>query len=284
MTNERNVPCRGRVHPDGTHEVCPEDASVTVLVAKLFGQEWASPAICPACREVEEATVLAQSRKEWRADAEKALELPSTMREWTLASYPSDTAGRAATAEAEAWITAFDRGDAGNLYLWGPVGGGKTGLAVGIARALQERHVLAARPLHDWEDRRPTPPVAFVNWRSLLARIRDGFGEGGKHERTERVSAYFGVPVLVVDDLGAERPTEWALEELATLIDARHGRGLPAIITSNYELPDLGRRFGRDDPVVGLRIVSRISQDARVVQVKAPRDRRRNVRRDRETS
>lgn len=281
---KRSVLCRGRVYPDGTHEVCPDDAMVEAFVAVLFGAEWVAPVICPACLEVEEATAMELARSEWRADAEKALELPPAMRGWTLASYPSDTAGRVAAGEAQSWIEAFDLGKAGNLYLHGLVGGGKTGLAVGIARALQERHVLAARPLHDWESSRPTPPVAFVNWRMLLARIRDGFGEDGRRERTERVSAYFGVPVLVVDDLGAERPTEWALEELSNLVDARHGRGLPAIITSNYALPDLGRRFGRDDPVVGLRIVSRLSQNARVVEVKAPQDRRRNVRRDRETS
>lgn len=50
------------------------------------------------------------------------------------------------------------------------------------------------------------------------------------------------VPLLVLDDLGAHRGTEWAEERLFALIDARYRDGLPLVVTSNVSLLEVAPR------------------------------------------
>lgn len=210
-----------------------------------------------------EACVESMEREDGERERVKLLDLltqgtkiPKRMRAWSLATYPDDAAGRAAKRVAGAWLREYRAGVPRNLILHGPVGGGKTGLAWGIGRELVEVDLVE---------------VLFLNFRELLAQLRRSFDADGRRP-SEYVRAS-RVPVLILDDLGAERPTEWAREELANLVDRRYGNELPTIFTSNYSMDDLGRRLGRDDPVEGKRVVSRIVDGATKHEVKA-KDRR----------
>ena len=71
----------------------------------------------------------------------------------------------------------------------------------------------------------------------------------------------------MVDDIGAERCTDWARETLATLIEDRYTRKLLTILTSNYSPSGLAARLGHDDPIIGQRIVSRIVESCAQVNV-----------------
>lgn len=137
-----------------------------------------------------------------------------------------------------------------NLVLSGPVGCGKTGLAWLIVKTLCEVGVEAR----------------LVNFRLLLQQLREAMDDPSSSHATAATKARF-VPVLALDDLGAERPTDWAREQLTTLIDARYEHGRPTIVTTNYAVGDLARRLGHDDPVVGQRIVSRLTEDALVYRM-----------------
>ena len=79
--------------------------------------------------------------------------------------------------------------------------------------------------------------------------------------------------MLALDDLGAERPTDFARDELATLVEHRYMQGLPTIVTS-YPPSKLAARLGHDDPEVGQRLVSRLTDDAVQIRFIGP-DRRR---------
>ena len=98
--------------------------------------------------------------------------------------------------------------------------------------------------------RGPKVPAKLVSARQLLDSIRDGFN-GGDRDALRRSEA---VPLLALDDLGAERPTDWAIETLTGLIDARTAEGLPTIVTSNYSLGQLRELWGG---MPGARIASR---------------------------
>jgi len=77
----------------------------------------------------------------------------------------------------------------------------------------------------------------------------------------------------VLDDIGAERCTDWARETLATLIEDRYTRELFTVFTSNYSPSRLAVRLGHDDPILGQRIDSRIVESCVQVGLDGP-DRR----------
>lgn len=66
----------------------------------------------------------------------------------------------------------------------------------------------------------------------------------------------------MLDDLGAERPTEWALETIAYIVETRHTESGLTIVTTNYSPSQLAERLGRDGLVIGQRIVSRLLEGA----------------------
>lgn len=172
------------------------------------------------------------------------------MRFWSLDTFPADDpAGAKAKAAAEEWLDDQER----NLFIFGPVGSGKTGLAFSIARQIAER---------GWDD------VRFCNVRQLLAELRRSY-----ETKTEAdpLAGLVDCWLLVLDDLGAERATEWARETIATLVEARYVEAYrQTIVTTNYAPSDLAKRLGHDDPVIGQRIVSRLTEDADQIRLDRP--------------
>lgn len=134
----------------------------------------------------------------------------------------------------------------GNLVMWGPVGCGKTGLAWAAVREIcMAGH--AAR---------------IVNFAGLLEAIKDCYS---RNQPTMTALGAHTVPVLALDDVGAERPTEWTAGELLGIVDRRYEMGMPTIYVSNYDPDALRARLGRDDEVIGARIVSRMLEGARTL-------------------
>lgn len=126
-------------------------------------------------------------------------------------------------------------------YLFGPVGAGKTHLAVGYLREAI---------LRDGEE-----VGRFIRAVDLFKEIRDTFSE--KSARNERaLLEEFGksVPLLVIDDLGTEKVSEWVEQTLYDLIDRRYGEELDTIITSNLEPAALSAHYTNH----GDRLMSRI--------------------------
>lgn len=134
------------------------------------------------------------------------------------------------------------------LYLYGPNGTGKTTLAAAITRLR-----LDSRPL-------------MVGSISLLLDLQSTFGQA--RAEAEVIAKYSTVPLLIVDDLGKEQATEWAASRLYAIMDARYGRLLPTIITSNFALPDLAARFR--DQATGQAIVSRLTETCRQLELDGP--------------
>lgn len=100
----------------------------------------------------------------------------------------------------------------------------------------------------------------------LLDEVRDGY-DGGDRRALER---YWSIRLLALDDVGAERPTDWAVETLTTLLDARTAEGLPTVVTSNYSLGRLRDLWGG---VAGARVASRLAGACERIEVDGP-DRR----------
>lgn len=150
--------------------------------------------------------------------------------------------GRYASARSELGdrVLALVRSGVG-AYLWGLPGRGKTWAAAHVVRETVEASAPCGRV-----------PARLVTAKGLLDMVRDGFGGGdrGALARAERV------PVLALDDLGAETVTPFSVETLTALLDARYAAGLPTVVTSNLSLGALRDLWGG---IGGARAASRIA-------------------------
>jgi DNA replication protein DnaC len=157
-----------------------------------------------------------------------AARIPQRYRDCTLdafdPSYPraDDSLGRALLT-ARRFVEAYPVDTAGKgLMLVGSAGLGKTHLAVGVLqRLVRERGVKGL----------------FCDYRELLKNIQNSYNAQVNTTELELLKPVFAAEVLVLDDLGAQKPNEWVWDTVALILNTRYNDRLTTIITTNY--PDL---------------------------------------------
>lgn len=78
----------------------------------------------------------------------------------------------------------------------------------------------------------------------LLDRIRETYKAAGSDvDEAYILSQYEEVPLLIIDDIGSEQPTEWGVSKIFAIINARYEGYMPTIITTNYSGPELVQRM-----------------------------------------
>jgi DNA replication protein DnaC len=167
--------------------------------------------------------------------------VPPRFRDRTLAGFERRT-GTAKALDAARRL-AGDEAPTGGLVLLGPPGVGKTHLSVGI---LADR---AARWLRDHPAElreeagtlivRPPFRSRFASVPALLDELREAAQLPGAADPLQPLKS---APLLVLDDLGREKATEWAVERLYVLIDRRYADLLPTVATTNFDLDELADR------------------------------------------
>ena len=141
-----------------------------------------------------------------------------SLRECTFDDF--DTASDEQVVAAYNAVIRFVQGEVPWVYLYGPPGNGKTHLAAAaVNRMIAQRRA-----------------VLFTTAPELLAMIRDGF-DGGQAENL--IGLCQRVPWLVVDDLGAERLTDWAAEVLFRVFNARYTTRAHTLVVSNVKPGDI---------------------------------------------
>lgn len=113
----------------------------------------------------------------------------------------------------------------GGLMLAGPVGVGKTHLAAAILKVAFARGI----------------PAALVPVPKLLAEMRQALQTGEARPLADKVTHK---RFLVLDDLGAERMSDWTQEELYLLINSRYEAELPTVVTTNCTPEQLAEQIG----------------------------------------
>lgn len=141
----------------------------------------------------------------------------------TLATFRAEIPGvRHAVAAASAYAQVPN----GWLYLSGAPGCGKTHLAAAIVNA-----VLA-------DDRE----AMFYTAVGFLDYLKAAFDDKAGDTLSKRADVVQNCPLLVLDDLGTEKASEWVRERMFLLLNHRYQRNLATVITSNYSLDELAQR------------------------------------------
>lgn len=140
-----------------------------------------------------------------------------------------------------------------SLFIAGDIGTGKTFLASCLAADLIRRKA----------------QVRWCNVGDVLRTIRSSFDRKDVTEE-DTIKQFTDPCVLVLDDLGKERPTEWALEQLFSIINTRYDAAKPIIVTTNYGGIDLVKRLmpkGETDDTTARAIVDRLREMCKVIKL-----------------
>ena len=134
----------------------------------------------------------------------------------------------------------FGVGDAG-LFVTGPQGTGKTHFAVAAIRAFLQAEAAADGPSGKaWEIREYEAKAArFAVVPELLMDIRRAFKPNSTTGEEEIIAAYQRPRLLVLDDFGAEKQSDYTLQTLYVLVNWRLNHLLPTIVTSNLSLSEV---------------------------------------------
>ncbi|WP_318247386.1 ATP-binding protein [Priestia flexa] len=78
---------------------------------------------------------------------------------------------------------------------------------------------------------------------NLLNEVRKTYQEQSENGTYELVNMFKTIPLLVIDDLGVEKATEWSEEMMTQIFDERLSNKRPTIITSNYSIQELSKKY-----------------------------------------
>ena len=197
----------------------PKEAYFAPDKAAIFGRD-RHPAECDCQKTAREEREAAEKRRRHLDTVEELKRrgfTDPTMRDWT---FENDNGRNPQTGLARRYVEHWEdmRTDNIGCLFWGGVGTGKSYLAGCIANALMEKEI----------------PVHMTNFALILNDLAASFE--GRNEYISRLCRY---PLLILDDFGMERGTEYGLEQVFNVIDSRYRSGKPLIVTTNLTLDDL---------------------------------------------
>lgn len=140
--------------------------------------------------------------------------------------------------------------DPGSYYIYGPVASGKTILAAHLWLDACHAMYMNAEPMK----------AIFMSATEFMFEVRSTYNVNSSRSEEDVLLKYKSIPFLVLDDLGAERTTDWALTTFYLLINHRYEHILPTVFTSNLSLEEL------DDKMDDSRIPSRIMRMCEVLK------------------
>jgi DNA replication protein DnaC len=206
--------------------------------------------MCPDCRRRSRSSRRRRSAAIPPRYAEQVFESFSFFRD-------DDSLKRKALERAIHFANSYPNVKRGLLFV-GPCGVGKTHLSVSILNAILARHDTSAR---------------FVDETDLLRNLQYSYGPDSQATEENLLRPLRHSELLVWDDLGTGRPTEWVRETIHTIINYRYTNERLTIFSSNLKLPDNPREesLAREPTLsdrIGERLYSRILEMCEIVKIR----------------
>jgi DNA replication protein DnaC len=196
---------------ENTSDVCPRCGGLGLTVVRREGRQFAAECVCSIERKSVQRLKRARIPERYThcslesfvssfrgADPSLGMALMATRR--FADGYPVETEGR-------------------GLLLTGNIGSGKTHLAVGLLRELIEQRGATG---------------IFCDYRDLLKQIQNSYNPQVATTELEILRPVFEAEILVLDELGAVKPTDWVWDTVAHVLNTRYNDKKTTLITTNY--------------------------------------------------
>src|SRR6266568_3120457 len=198
--------------------------------------------------------------------------IPLRMAEWSFTTLPHDVDS---TAKTRAIFFANGKTEKHALYLYGREGQGKTGIAISIIQAVMRRgeDAVFIRSLDLMDRLREAIARSHAGLPFMMNNAGRIYSDAAEPTEDELLKLIKSVKWLVLDDLAVEKPTDYVIQELKAIVEARMDNDLYTIFTSNFSLREL-EDYWRPDNVQehgfypGKRVIARIAEYAEGVPMK----------------
>jgi DNA replication protein DnaC len=192
----------------------------------------------------------------------KLANIPARHEESEFSNYKTGSSNvlAAAKGSAQNWADQYPLDRTGFLFS-GPSGVGKTHLSVAIIKQLMKKGV----------------SCLFCDYRDLLKQIQNSYNPSVQTTELELLRPVFKAEVLILDDLGAVKPTQWVWDSVSIVLNTRYNDDRTTIITTNFEdgpAKSLGgspaQSAAREETLgdrIGERMRSRLFEMCRLVRI-----------------
>jgi DNA replication protein DnaC len=196
----------------------------------------------------------------------KSARIPPRYQHCTIQGYQAaneETSKWAAKQQAQYLIEDYLTIDGRGLLFNGPVGVGKTHLAVAILRELIARYQVRG---------------LFYQFAALLRQIQDSYNPVSQSSELTVLQPVFDAEVLVLDELGASKPTDWVRDTMMQIINNRYNEKRLTIFTTNYSD---SRKTEKDGEIledrIGVPLRSRLYEMCKAVTIEGEDFRKRTA-------